>query len=166
MPTNATSINVSTSTNFQGELEGDPATGIVLATDAHPAGDYLITVTAFNSGGETTTKTFTLSVTTPATCNPVSFAPTMDFSVGASPVSVAVGDFNGDGKQDLAVANESSATQYVSILLGTGTGSFGAPTNFGFIRAVSIAVGDFNGDGNGLYWGFALQQRSRGEYLR
>ena len=47
---------------------------------------------------------------------------------GLGPRSVAVGDFNGDGKLDLAVANASSDN--VSILLGTGTGSFGAATNF------------------------------------
>ena len=38
-PTNTTSINVSTSTNFKGKLEGDPATGVVRVTDAHPAGN-------------------------------------------------------------------------------------------------------------------------------
>ena len=104
-PTNTTSINVSTSTNFKGTLEGDPATGVVRVTDAHPAGTYTVTVTAFDSGGATATKTFTLTVTTPATCTPVSFAAATNFGAGSSPVSVAVGDFNGDGKQDLAVAN-------------------------------------------------------------
>ena len=74
-PTNTTSINVSTSTNFKGTLEGDPTTGVVRVTDAHPAGTYTVTVTAFDSGGATATKTFTLTVTTPVTCNPVSFAP-------------------------------------------------------------------------------------------
>ncbi|MEK6289352.1 MAG: FG-GAP-like repeat-containing protein, partial [Acidobacteriota bacterium] len=59
---------------------------------------------------------------------------------------VAVGDFNGDGKLDLAVANELSAI--VSILLGTGTGSFGAKTDFGTGGLPrSVAVRDFNGDG-------------------
>ena len=62
------------------------------------------------------------------------------------PVSVAVGDFNGDGKQDLAVANDSSDN--VSILLGDGTGNFSAATNFGTGDCpYSVAVGDFNGDG-------------------
>src|SRR5207244_2770681 len=41
-------------------------------------------------------------------------APT-NFTAGTSPRSVAVGDFNGDGKQDLAVANNGSNN--VSILL-------------------------------------------------
>src|SRR5436190_2202574 len=75
---------------------------------------------------------------------------------GLEPRSVAVGDFNGDGIQDLAVANENSSN--LSILLGTGTGSFGSATNFGAGPTggcqgvecngpISVAVGDFNGDG-------------------
>ena len=57
-----------------------------------------------------------------------------------------MGDFNGDGKLDLAVANQSSNN--VSILLGTGTGSFSAATNFAVGELlISVAVGDFNGDG-------------------
>ncbi len=58
----------------------------------------------------------------------------------------AVGDFNGDGKSDLAVANANSSN--VSVLLGTGTGSFGPATNFSVGSSPrSVAVGDFNGDG-------------------
>ena len=73
-PTNTTSINVSTSTDFKGTLAGDPTTGVVRVTDAHPAGTYTVTVTAFDSGGATATKTFTLTVTTPVTCISLSFA--------------------------------------------------------------------------------------------
>ena len=57
-----------------------------------------------------------------------------------------MGDFNGDGNQDLAVANRSSDN--VSILLGDGTGNFSAATNFSAGDVpFSVAVGDFNGDG-------------------
>src|SRR5205814_9219320 len=66
-PTNTTSINVSTSTNFNGSLEGDPMTGVVRVTDAHPAGIYTVTVRAFNGGIQTATGTFALTVTTPPT---------------------------------------------------------------------------------------------------
>jgi ornithine cyclodeaminase/alanine dehydrogenase-like protein (mu-crystallin family) len=57
-----------------------------------------------------------------------------------------VGDFNGDGVQDLAVANE--AFDNVSVLLGNGDGTFQGPQNFGVGSSPrSVAVGDFNGDG-------------------
>ena len=145
-PTNTTSLTVATSTNFKGQLEGDPTTGVVRVTDAHPAGTYTVTVTGFDGSGATTTKTFMLTVTTPVTCNSVSFAGATDFAVESGPTSVAIGDFNGDGQSDLAVAN--SASSSVSILLGSGTGSFSAATNFTVgAGAASVAIGDFNGDG-------------------
>src|SRR3954451_14536112 len=62
-PTNTTSVNVVASTNFRGKLEGNPTTGVVRVTDAHPAGTYPVTVKAFNSGGASATKSFTLTVT-------------------------------------------------------------------------------------------------------
>jgi len=71
------------------------------------------------------------------------------FAVGARPESVAVGDFNGDGIQDLAVASYSGGN--VTVLLGDGAGGFtpapGSPITLGFFGAWSVAVGDFNGDG-------------------
>src|SRR6266542_3511755 len=79
-----------------------------------------------------------------AAAQTVSFGAKTDFGTGDRPRSVAVGDFNGDGTLDLAVANRSGT---VSILLGTGTGSCGAKTDFGTGGASSVAVGDFNGDG-------------------
>jgi hypothetical protein len=45
-----------------------------------------------------------------------SFGTATNFSVGIRPYSVTVGDFNGDGKSDLAVANRNSNN--VSVLLG------------------------------------------------
>jgi hypothetical protein len=75
-----------------------------------------------------------------------SFVPATNFTVGISPRSVTVGDFNGDGKSDLATANRTNDN--VSVLLGTGTGSFGTATNFAVGSSpYSVTVGDFNGDG-------------------
>jgi hypothetical protein len=66
--------------------------------------------------------------------------------VGTNPASVAVGDFNGDGKLDLAVAN--SASNNVSVLLGNGDGTFQAAVNYAVgTNPASVAVGDLNGDG-------------------
>lgn len=66
---------------------------------------------------------------------------------GADPASVGVGDFDGNGKQDLAVANK---TNNVSILLGNGTGDFTTPASSPEKAGAgpeSIAVGDFDGNG-------------------
>jgi hypothetical protein len=73
-PTNTTSINISISTDFKGTLAGDPSTGLVRITDAHPAGAYAVTITAFNGRGQTATNTFTLTFTTFLTCIPINFA--------------------------------------------------------------------------------------------
>lgn len=74
-------------------------------------------------------------------------APNSPFGVGSYPRFVALGDFNGDGNQDLAVANEVSDN--VSILLGDGKGSFGIATNFNAgDYPTSVAVSDLNADGN------------------
>ena len=76
------------------------------------------------------------------------FQPAVSYSAGAGtlPDSIAVGDFNGDGKLDLAVA--SSARGSVSILLGNGDGTFQAAVEYLAVsNPSSVAVGDFNGDG-------------------
>jgi FG-GAP-like repeat/FG-GAP repeat len=70
----------------------------------------------------------------------------VDYPVGNFPGSMAVGDFNGDGKLDLVVANENSDT--VSVLFGNGDGTFQAKVDYGTAgEPSSVAVGDFNGDG-------------------
>ena len=75
----------------------------------------------------------------------VSFGAATNFAVGTEPFSVAIGDFNGNGRLDLAVANGNSND--VSVLLGTGTGSFGAATTFGVGTSPrSVAIRDLNGD--------------------
>ncbi len=81
-------------------------------------------------------------------------APGSPFTVGAAiagptgePGVVVVGDFNGDGIQDLATANQQSSN--LTVLLGNGSGGFapapGSP--FAAVGPVGLAVGDFNGDG-------------------
>ena len=50
------------------------------------------------------------------------------FTVGKHPDSAATGDFNGDGKKDLAVANQNDLN--VSVLLGNGDGTFQAQKTF------------------------------------
>jgi len=67
-------------------------------------------------------------------------------ATGYWPSSAVVGDFNGDGVPDLAVANESDST--LTILLGNGNGTFNpaASPSTGW-GPMSLTVADFNGDG-------------------
>jgi hypothetical protein len=76
--------------------------------------------------------------------------------VAAVPVSVATGDFNGDGKADLAVANECSyvidhrfcAGGVLSVLIGRGDGTFEPQVRYGVDEVLTyVALLDFNGDG-------------------
>jgi VCBS repeat protein/FG-GAP repeat protein len=74
------------------------------------------------------------------------FQPQVVYTVGSKPMSIAVGDLNGDGKPDLAVACEHGGV--VSILLGKGDGSFQPAVEYAAGGSpVSVALGDFNGDG-------------------
>ncbi|MEH1968785.1 beta strand repeat-containing protein [Nostoc sp.] len=82
------------------------------------------------------------------------FKPASNFSVvgfnGLNPYSVAVADFNKDGKLDLVTANNSSSN--ISVLFGDdkATGGFGPAVNFALPSGsspISLVVGDFNKDG-------------------
>src|SRR5262249_573043 len=67
-------------------------------------------------------------------------------SVGQTPLSVAVGDFDRNGALDLVTANSQSGT--LSLLLGNGDGSFRPRIDLAVGAAPrAVAVGDFNGDG-------------------
>ena len=51
-----------------------------------------------------------------------SFQPHIDYATGKNPSALAAGDFNGDGKLDLAIVNSQDGS--VSVLLGQGDGTF------------------------------------------
>ncbi len=83
-------------------------------------------------------------------------------------VSLAVGDFDGDGRLDLAAANDYSSS--LSILLGSGDGTFQNTTNYHVGFPACVAVGDFNGDGrldlvvvNGAFGGTVLTFLGNGD---
>jgi hypothetical protein len=73
------------------------------------------------------------------------FFDTPEYGVPESPMAIATGDFNGDGKPDLVL---SAGVNTVSILLGNGDGTFQAHKDYVTANAPrAIAIGDFNGDG-------------------
>jgi hypothetical protein len=82
-----------------------------------------------------------------------SLLPAVPYDTPAYPYAVTVGDFNGDGRPDLAAIDSgedySTTTGGVSVLLGNGDGTFGAPRLFPAGQfPQSLAAGDLDGDGD------------------
>jgi FG-GAP-like repeat len=86
------------------------------------------------------------------------FKPAKTIVAGGNPSWIVVGDFNHDGKADIAVANEPDpnlipstsggpAHDSVSILLGNGDGTFRPSIDTPTLGALTMAAADFNGDG-------------------
>src|SRR5436190_20012860 len=78
----------------------------------------------------------------------LSFSPAASFPVGTGPRAMATGDFNNDGRLDVATVNGGDGT--LSVLLGDGQGGFGDAKQLGVAKWYprSLAVADFNRDGN------------------
>ncbi len=114
----------------------------ILATDIAVAGTARVTVSNPTSGATSAAVLFPIA-------KPFSLVSLLrnDMGAGSQPQALIAADFNGDGKQDIAVAN--GAGNSASIYLGNGDGTFQAPANYttahGFPDA--IIAGDFNGDG-------------------
>ncbi len=89
-------------------------------------------------------RSFNVAEATPSGSFIVSTLPTS----GTNPAAVAVGDFNGDGKQDVAVADY--VKNNITVFFGDGAGNFtpsaGGPISTG-ANPGSLVAADFNGDG-------------------
>ena len=66
--------------------------------------------------------------------------------MGSDPVAVALGDFDGDGSLDIAVACKAANSVYV--FLNNGSGNFGSATTVSVGSAPDgVGAGDLNNDG-------------------
>lgn len=101
-------------------------------------------VTVVNSSGAASSNVAFFEATNPSSW--AALGPPARFATGAGPSSLASGDFNGDHKLDLAVANTNSNN--ISFLPGKGDGTFEPAVNYSVGSSPSsLTVGDFNNDG-------------------
>ena len=110
-----------------GDINGDGKPDIAVAADGLGANNGSVTILLGNGDG-----TFRAGST-------------ITTGLGRGPVSPILADFNGDGKLDLATANEDGT---VSILLGNGDGTFKSPQTLQTgSDCVYLAAADVNKDG-------------------
>lgn len=136
-----------TRSDVLGASSSFPAITIIVNVAAN-APSSVSNVATVSGGGESNAGNDTASdlttIWSSQTCG--SFGAGVGYVAGQNPTSIATGDFNNDGKPDLAVVNYYSAN--VSILLGNGAGSFAPAVNYSVgSNPYSIATGDFNNDG-------------------
>jgi hypothetical protein len=123
------------------------------------AGSYILNGTVVSTGlttplmtgsasfADTTNGNFVVgSVVMGSPTSSQGFGTQVPYAVAASPISIAIGDLNGDGFPDMAVVNSGSNT--VSVLLGNGDGTFQTQVAYATgTNPYCVAVGDFNADG-------------------
>ncbi|HWQ31513.1 MAG TPA: FG-GAP-like repeat-containing protein [Blastocatellia bacterium] len=154
-------ITVTTS-GFSGTFRPNNSNGEITIYNATPPGSYTVTVTMMDRCGLSTTRTFPLTVSTtpaPVPCLNAPSATMTEYGLGFdlnsySPDNfnddLVTGDFNGDGRLDLAAINPKRPSGQIVVLLADGNGRFiqvpGSPLT-GLSGPIAIAAADFNGDG-------------------
>src|SRR4029077_272083 len=123
-----------------GDFNGDRKMDVVTVSDCNPTDCSYGTLTIMLGNGD---GTFTAGATYAVN----------GAVIGAN--TVAVGDLNGDGKQDIVIglgcdySNNGCSTGAVLVFLGNGDGTFQTPKDYPAAgnQALPVVVGDFNKDG-------------------
>ncbi|WP_201985876.1 FG-GAP-like repeat-containing protein [Hymenobacter rubidus] len=139
-------------------LNSATSPGSFLPATSYPSGGTAPNIVALgdlNGDGRTdiavgNTGSSAVGVLLGSAATPGTFLPAATYPSGSSsPVGIAIGDVNADGKPDLVLGHNSGNT--VSVLLNSAAvpGTFGSPAvyNSGGTGTVGISLGDVNGDG-------------------
>ncbi len=140
-------FNANTISIFLGSSLGGFSAATNLPTNASPR---RVAVADFNNDGVqdlavANRNSTNLSFFLGSTSTPGTFTGPTNIPITAIGVSIDSGDFNLDGKPDLAIATDPNL---VVVLIGNGTGSFFAPTTFTTLQPPNfINIADINKDG-------------------
>ncbi len=137
-------------------LNGNGSGGFTAQTPTYPIGNTAVAIVSadFNGDGKLDLAVLnsgdkTVSVLLGNGDGTFNAQTTYSIPLLTTSTAIAVGDFNGDGIPDLAVSGTATTGGVVDILLGNGSGGFGAPTGIAVGNGPSsVVAGDFNGDGS------------------
>lgn len=116
-------------------LDAGSDTAMVAIGDLN--GDNLMDVVAANDTSAN------ISILFQNSSSPGTFLAAQNHGVGAHPDGVAIGDLNGDGHLDIAVADSGLSVLFQNAVV---PGTFFPPIRLG-ISCTSVGIGDLNGDG-------------------
>ncbi len=142
---NGTATATVSAPSFTGNLSVN-AEGVVTINQAAPVGTHPVAVMVTDNCGLVTRREFTVVVTEPSGggCDVLAFNTALNVESNNRPYGLTSGDFNGDGKPDLATTNLWDNT--VTVLLGDANGfTKQAPIDVGVLPNY-IAVKDLNND--------------------
>lgn len=140
---------------------GNQTPGYITTGDFNGDGNLDLVTANFSGTGQFANNSITLL---PGNANGT-FGQARVYYGGPAPLSVTVGDFNGDGTADVVSADSGGAVGTVSVLLGRGDGTLLAAEGLPVPGAEAITAGDYTGDGKndlavvmgeGLYQGLTV----------
>jgi predicted outer membrane repeat protein len=143
------SVTVSASAGFTGSLSVNPATGVVTVSDAGPSGAWVVTVTATDNCGVTTSSQFTLTVNAPPVVTITGPASGSIFAAG-TPVNFSGTFTDNAGDTHTASWMFDDITQSATVIEPSGSTPGSANTTYTFTQAGVYAVKLTVTDNSGL----------------